>query len=252
MQREEVLDAWAPPSGAWSLWVHPVPFAQMSETILSAAAPTGPAPWLGLDVAWAPGVDERSLLILDLPGAESVYVGVALAQRGYRPVPLFNACTGPRELVEQGRIHRALHDGAADLRSQDLRADAPPAFLLDELRSTPVQSAQPTCFDNRWRVYPEDLPSTDVLRARGLERAILVRHCPRGLADDLRLVLWQWQEAGFVLAVKDLNDSAAPQPLTVARPSWLRRTWEGLLHSVGVRRSPKGGFGYVIPEPTHG
>jgi hypothetical protein len=247
VQREEVHEIWAPPEGVWSLWVRPVLFAQMPED-----APAGPRPWADLDVSWAPPAAEHVVVVVDLPGQASVHTGLALARRGYRPVPLFNACTGPHEVIEQGSVQRALHDGAADLRALNLPADAPPAFLLDDRRQGPGGTVRPGAFDNRWRVYPEDFPSEDVLLARGLSRVVLVQWGRRQPRDDLALVLWDWQEAGMRVAVKDVADGPPLRPFVVSRPPWPRRLWQRLLAALGWRRSPRGGFGYVIPEPTHG
>jgi hypothetical protein len=241
MQREQVYDAWAPPASVWSLWAKPVLFVQMLEQVDRA-----------LDVSWVPRPDERTLLVVDLPGAESVRVGLALARFGYRPVPLFNACPHARELVDQTRIQRALHDGAAELPPLGLADDAPPAFLLDSLRQTPIRPLRSGNFDNRWRVYPDDFPTVETLRARGFTQMVLVQEGRRWPADDLRQVFWRWQDAGIALEVKDTTAIGPPQRLSVPRPWWLQRKWEGLLRALGLNKSPAGGFGHVIAEPSHG
>jgi hypothetical protein len=253
MTREEVFAAWAPAGGAWFLWVRPVLFAQMPE----GEAKAGPDDRAGPEAVppapgWCPPADGATLLVLDLPGAESVRLGLSLVRAGYRPVPLFNACTGPQEVVEQGWIQKALRDGAGYLRAQALPPGAPPAFLLDELRQTPARPLQPGAFDNRWRVYPEDFPSEEVLQARGLRRLLLIQRGRRRPQEDLARVLWYWQESGLAIAVKDPLDDTPPRPLVVSRPNWARRLWERLLRYFGVRRGAPDGFGYVIPEPTQG
>jgi hypothetical protein len=43
-----------------------------------------------------------TVLAVDLPGADSVEVGFALAAVGFRPVPLYNASPGPEEVVGLG------------------------------------------------------------------------------------------------------------------------------------------------------
>jgi len=47
------------------------------------------------DVSWSPPPDGNAALVLDMPGSEGVLAGVALASRGYRPVPLYNALPLP-------------------------------------------------------------------------------------------------------------------------------------------------------------
>src|SRR4051812_27302380 len=116
MHREEVLASWVPPDAVWSRWARPVLFAQMSE---SEVEPPAGEPWRALAVDWAPAPGD-TLAVVDLPGAESVWMGLALAGRGYRPVPLFNACTGPCEVIDQAGILTALRMGAAYLVAQPL------------------------------------------------------------------------------------------------------------------------------------
>ncbi len=232
MQPEEILDIWAPPGGAWSLWAKPVLFAQMD---LSRAAVPAVRPEDLMDASWAPPSDGHTFIVIDLPGADSVYAGLALARHGYRPVPLFNACTAERELVDQSRIQQALADGAAPLRALNLPADAPPAFLLDALRAVSSRRAVPGDFDNRWCVYRDDFPSVELLRGRGLSRMVLVHRGRPPVAGDLWLALWDWQQAGIELRTKDPTPL---QPLTVPAPSWLRRSWERVLTALGLRRGP--------------
>ena len=102
--REDIFEMWASPGSIWSLWVRPVLFAQMAERPLGVTAETTPL----IEVSWVPRVGdaaaEPTALVLDLPGEEAVRMGVALAVRGYRPVPLFNACTDSSEVLEQVSI----------------------------------------------------------------------------------------------------------------------------------------------------
>jgi hypothetical protein len=80
---------------------------------------------------------------------------------------------------------------------------------------------------------------------------ILVRSGRRPIATDLRVALWYLEQNGITMAIKDVTDDAPPQPLIVPRPWWWCRLFERLLQWVGLRRGTAG-FGYVIPEPTHG
>ena len=186
-------------------------------------------------------------MVVDLPGEEAVHVGLALAQYGYRPIPLFNACTAPMEVIDQTGIQRALSSGAEYLRDLHLPAAAPPAFLLDQRRRTPERPIRAGAFDNRWRVFPEDFPSEDIFLFRGFTQVVLVQQHTGQPQSDLALVLYDWQSAGLRIVVKKAGDDSALQPLTIRRPSWLRILWQRLF---GGSRSD--GFGYRIPEPTHG
>jgi hypothetical protein len=248
MQREAIYDAWVPVGGDWSLWARPVLFGQMSDS--RGDAPE--QPWLNLPTDWAPPAAENALLILDLPEKEAVHLGLALAGRGYRPVPLYSGCTGPSEVIDQSQIIRALQAGAEYLARLSLPPEAPPVFLLDSLRGILPCPLRPGMLDNRWRVFPEDFPSEQLLRQRGVSRVVLVRHGRQQPADDLARVLRSWQEAGLTLEVKDLAEAGLPHRLVVPPIPWYRRWWDGLLQLLGVQRRPRDGFGYIVPEPSHG
>src|SRR6266403_4431278 len=90
MTKEELFEIWAPPNGRWSPWVKPVLFACMArEPGLAARAS------MNFDTNGIPSVQNNTALVLDLPGAEGVRAGVALAAQGYRPVPLYSAGPSP-------------------------------------------------------------------------------------------------------------------------------------------------------------
>lgn len=248
MNREEVYEAWVPQTGAWSLWARPVLFGQMSET--SGLGPAGEPPWLSLPVDWAPPPAQNAALVLDLPGAEGAHLGLALAGRGYRPVPLYNGCTGPSELLDQWPILHALRDGAYFLTARALPDDAPPAFLLDSRRQSLPRPLRPGMLDNRWQVFPEDFPSAQLLEQRGVSRAIWVGHGKP--QNDLARVLRAWQEARVALEVKDPATAGPPRQLTVPPIPWWRRWWDPLRSLLGLRGNPRDGFGYIVPARTHG
>ena len=98
MTKEEVYDIWRPSWSPWSPWVKPVLFAFLTENELrSKSADPTPREWSvprSRDIAIA----------IDLPGADSILAGVALASSGYRPVPVFNACPYPPSEVSNLRM----------------------------------------------------------------------------------------------------------------------------------------------------
>src|SRR5947209_18025924 len=83
MTREELFDAWAPAGASWSDWAKPVLFAHWPRPLPAVADVPPP------DLSWVPPAADRVALVVDLPGAASVHLGLALAAAGYRPVPLF-------------------------------------------------------------------------------------------------------------------------------------------------------------------
>src|ERR1043166_8208987 len=106
--------------------------------------------------------NEKVALVLDLPGDEGVWVGLALATRGYRAVPLYNALPLPLVLrtldppsqhplaaVDVLPIITVLRQSAQELARISMPPDAPPAFLLDANRHGGGSPILPDQFDNR-------------------------------------------------------------------------------------------------------
>jgi hypothetical protein len=245
MRPEAVFEAWVPPGGLWSIWARPVLFAQLVEQQPPELPPVG-------DLSWAPAAASNPAIVLDVAGDESVRTGVVLAGHGYRPVPLYNACTGPNEVIDQLPILRGLQAGAAILAAPSLPAGAPPAFLLDALRLSPSRPIGPGVFDNRWMVFPQDFPSGRFLIAHGVSRVLLVQRGRRAPLDDLAHVLCRWQEAGLALHALDLAESAPAAPLVVDRPPSYRSICYRADAAFGLHPSATGGFGSIVPQPSHG
>jgi hypothetical protein len=242
MSLEEIYPLWAPPQAVWSRWAKPVLFA---ETGLPPLAP-------GLIEIPEPGIhaDQQTAVIVDLPGAESVAAGLALARAGFRPVPLYNTSSHPFALVDTKPIVEALVAGAPELAGITLFQEATPAFLLDAQRLAPGKAAVPGRFDNRWVVFPQDFPSANFLLSRGVRRVVLLWREEGLLPEDLSHVLLRWQKAGIELW--SCRPGGDLQPLTVARPSKFRHLWYVALLLLGLRRNSAGGFGSIVPTPSSG
>jgi len=245
----EVYDAWAPREAFWSRWVKPVLFAKLEPGDLVGAGPI-----VAQDAAWAP-LGRDTALVIDLPGERSVAMGLALVERGYRPVPLFNGVPSLNALVMTQAISRDLVAGAAELRGRALSPEAPPAFLLDSARSGGGRVVAPGAFDNRWCVLVQDLPSAALLVDRGIRKLILFNELEtsvigdRSVADDLAHVLRRFQEAGLPIARMSPGALSAT-PITVAAPPAYRSLWYRFQVLAGLRRNSTGGFGDVVPLPS--
>src|SRR5262249_9429105 len=142
MNKEEIFSIWAPENSIWSRWAKPVLFAHLDSALSYIPVISAPT-----DVSWSPPLEEKVAIVLDLPGAEGVLIGLSLAGRGYRPVPLYNALPLPfgETLLSPATISRvaavdvlpiisALRMGTKLLAQLTLPPDAPPAFLLDANR----------------------------------------------------------------------------------------------------------------------
>ena len=110
----------------------------------------------------------------------------------------------------------------------------------------------PGRFDNRWMVFPQDLPSASFLLSRGLSRAVVLQRQTGQPAEDLSHALLRWQEAGIEILALDPASDSSPQPLAIQKPSRFRALWQRALAIGGLKRNSAGGFGMVIPIPSQG
>jgi hypothetical protein len=259
MNQEEVFSVWAPQGSIWSRWVAPVLFAQTYWDTRIKSEPAAPQhlPWLQKQMS-------DTAFVVDLPGADSVEVGFALAVVGFRPIPLYNASPGPEEIVglgagspgvwnaviDMGPIVDAISRVTASLQNMQFSQNAAPTFLLDSARLSGTRPADNGMFDNRWMVFPQDFPSASFLVAQGIRQALLVQKDRAEPHDDLAHSLLRWQEGGIKVLSKKLDDNLPPSEITVKRPSKYKATWYRALAQLGLRRSSAGGFGSYIPETT--
>lgn len=245
MTSEQAFAIWAPDGVLWSQWAKPVGFIAPPEMI-GAAGTTMPAP----HAAIPDFLDPQSALLVDLPGVDAVDAGLALAERGYRPVPLFNGTSGPSAIVDVLPLTRALWAGAATLERQSLARDAPPAFLLDSRRNASGDRPRPGSYDNRWIVLPQDFPSASLLANRGITSVTVLQTGTTSIATDLTHVLRRWQESGLRIRVADVSTGRGAEDVTIAKPSGFKLAWYAAVALLGLRRSNVGGFGSFIPEHT--
>jgi hypothetical protein len=247
---EELFSVWAPSGAIWSPWVKPVLFAHAASFVAA-----GKATPFEFDLSWLPTNRTNGAIVVDLPGSDGVWLGLALARIGYRPIPLYNAAPAPERdlsLVPIGPILAAIIAATPELAKLNLPANAPPAFLLDANRRGGMEAAEPGRFDNRSISFPTDFPSANLLLHRGIHSAVLVTETGGPPQPDLAHTLRRWQEAGIILAAKRLNTSNPPEPLIVQRPTWYRWLWYRLAMLARLRRNPLGGFGGTISESAGG
>jgi hypothetical protein len=260
MNKEEIFSVWAPDESPWSRWVKPVLFAYLDSpaSLIPGAETAG-------DAGWPPPPGEKVALVLDLPGAEGVLTGVALAGRGYRPVPLYNAVplpsdallegfltVRPAEAVDVQPILRALRKGAEQLAQLKLPPDAPPVFLLDAHRHGDGRKMTVGQFDNRSISFTTDFPSANFLASRGIQRVLLAQKNTSEPASDLAHSLRRWQDGGLKLERLRLDLPSRPESFEVARPSWYGAMFQRVLASLGLRRAHGGGFGAWVAGSSAG
>jgi len=231
---------WAPNDVLWTEWVKPVLFANMpKERFEKIDIPT---------LSWITQADYTTAIIVDLPGKEGVLEGLALARLGYRPVLLYNGVYGSNTasmIVPVKEIANALCKGTDELATMNLRPDAPPAFLLDSNRMRGF-GKQPGKYDNRWCVFPQDMPSASFLLDKGI-RSIIVRTNER--QNDLSHILYRYEAQGIAIY---LNNGDTQKRVTVTKPSRFKSLFYRFSVILGLKRNAAGGFGGQIPDPVQG
>jgi len=255
MNKQEIFAVWAPDASPWYTWVKPVLFAHLDAVFAASELPEPPS-----DLHWCPPPERRTAIVVDLPGAEGVGMGVALAARGYRPVPLYNALPLPGGQIILDPLTRrnvaavnvipiisALRMGTENLERLQIAPDAPPAFLLDTNRQGDGRIMAPDEFDNRSLCFTTDFPSANFLLANGVARGLLVQKTRPDPQPDLAHVLRRWQDGGVALEMIRVDFPSEPQRLEVARPSWYGAMFQRALSALGLRRAFGGGFGAWIP-----
>ena len=245
MNPTDLYRLWAPEDSIWSNWAKPILFTEAPIDYF------GDVPdWKTYRVAWAPSREAGNGIVLDLPGADSVWAALALASRGFRPVPLFDGAPGSKAVIDVGPIVGAIQKAAADLGSLKLPADAPPVFLLDSRRTDHGALLMHGDFDNRWVIFPQDFPSANFLLSRGIRSMILAQEAVCQPRSDLAHAMLRWQQAGVQILVCDVRKDDPPQALQITRPGNFRRLWYRALVLAGLRRNSAGGFGGRIPEAS--
>jgi hypothetical protein len=276
LSREKVFDLWAGPSSPWSVWSKPIVFSYLPAMISASDDQPLPSP---MTAPWLPDADGSTVLVVELPGVQSVRIGETLAHAGFRPIPLFNAVpasrSGAREdddqenhdhartVVDVYPIIEAIEQATPRLRDrlERMPAEAPPAFLLDADRRL-GRAPRAGDFDNRSVSLPTDFPSAAFLQSRGVTRALVLVAAHNQLAiggqpaTDLAHTLLRWQAAGIpilscTLAAENLEGSSSRR-ITVSRPSWFGAIWYNALCMIGLRPNPMGGFGGTLPVPSAG
>ena len=232
----EAYKTWAPDGVAWAQWAKPVLFANMlAERYGELIVP---------ELGWIARADFSTAVIVDLPGAAGVLEGLALARLGYRPVPLYNGVFGPNDMlaaVPVAEVVDALFCGAVELSTLAIRDDAPPAFMLDWRRMS-GHAKEPGTYDNRWCVFPQDMPSASHLLANRIT-SVIVR--APNIQNDLGHILYRYEEQGITVYI---NDGRSQRRVAVHKPSQFKGVFYRFGVALGFKRNSAGGFGGWIPD----
>ena len=192
MTNKEAYKVWAPFGKKWTDWVRPVPFIAAEADVKGYHAGNLLIPRIDfVDESW-----KQAAVIVDLPGDESVEIGLALAKLGYRPIPIYNGTIeqkNARATVDNQTVGAALLHGAELLEQMEIKEDALPVFLLDKNRLNRFK-LDVSVFDNSWDVYPQDLPSADYFLQNGIQKIIVIGNT---LSRDLKEIFRKFRKKGM-------------------------------------------------------
>lgn len=189
MTNKECYQIWAPSGKKWIDWVRPVPFITAQANIKGYHMGK-------LSIPPVDFIDERfenAAIIVDLPGDEGVELGLALAKKGYRPIPIYNGTIeqeNARATVDNQTVGAALLCGAEILKEIDIKDDALPVFLTDKNRLNRFK-IDASIYDNSWDVYPQDLPSADYFLNNGIQKIVVISD---SLSRDLKAVFRKYKK----------------------------------------------------------
>ena len=189
MTNKECYKIWAPSGKKWTDWVRPVPFIAASANVKGYH--------LGeLSIPHVDFIDDsfhHAAVIVDLPGDESIELGLAMARLGYRPVPIYNGTIeqeNARATVDNQTVGAALLWGSEILKEIEIKDEAYPVFLVDKNRLH-RHKIDASVFDNSWDVYPQDLPSADYFLKNGIHEIIVISDT---ISKDLKAIFRKYKK----------------------------------------------------------
>lgn len=195
---KEIYRSWAPYGKKWVDWVRPVPFIEIHTKKKGYSV----SPIFIPDHICVKACDEKTAILVDLPGAHSVEMGLALAEKGYRPIPVYNGIEeqeGARATTDNQSIDTVLFYGAKELEKIQIPDDAPPAFLMDTNRLQRYKMDD-SIFDNSWDLYPQDIPSAKYFLAQGIDKILIIGN---QVSRDLKKILYDFQKKGLQIYLSD-------------------------------------------------
>lgn len=193
-----------------------------------------------IEVHW---LTQSTMVIIDVFGPSAVALGVRFIQRGCQPVCTFDNWPHPKGVVKpEFALASLLYYSpiVADARPL-IKVDSPPVWLCDVSRLVGKRPS-PGGFDNRYYLDDTLLPGSNFLKARGIDRIVIIRgRDAHTIAADMQAWLADRARDGFEIFSTHLEDPHLDvKPIQPVRGHFPR---------VGSR-SAAGGFGSLVPEPS--
>lgn len=208
MTGKEIYKIYAPDSTKWVEWVRPVPFVAIDTYNRKPIYN-----WLDRKLMFTIKYEKNTAIFIDLPGKESIELGISLAYIGYRPIPLFNGTDeqkGSQATTDTYLIESCLINGCEKLKSISLENNANPVFLLDSSRTNRYRVKE-SIFDNSWDLYKQDIPTSKYFKENGIYKIIVIGNT---IQRDLRKIFFEFQDAGIEIY---LTDGYAPANKVILR-----------------------------------
>ena len=174
MNGKDLFTAWAPAAQErWTKFAKPALFVHVDEFMFLPGSIHLPV----IPVEVLQHCGGSTAVIVDLPGANSVEGGLALAKHGFRPVPLYNGIHerhigGLSQAVDNAPIVDALRAGGDILKGMEIDIAAPPAFMLDSNRNNQVADSF-GIYDNRWSIELDDVPVASYMVDAGIKQVVV-------------------------------------------------------------------------------
>lgn len=197
MDGRELYKIYAPAVAKWIDWVHPVPFVAIDTYNRKPIVD-----WIDRKAIFLKEYQQDAAIFIDLPGKESIELGIDLAHNGYRPIPIFNGTDeqqGSQATTDTYLIESCLINGGEKLKNIKLENDANPAFLLDSYRTNRYR-AKESIFDNSWDLYKQDVPSAEYFKQNNIDKIIVIGDT---INQDIKKILLNFQSKGIEIYITD-------------------------------------------------
>jgi len=242
----EAFKSWTPYNVFWTQWTKPIMFASM-PLYGSFTMPNLPA------IPWLPKYRADAAIIVDLPGIAGLLEGLAVAELGYFPISLYNAARptdfGINVIVPVEELQYALLDAAPTVGRFINHKN--PVFLLDSNRYLP-KNRNIVHFDNRWRVFPQDMPSASCLKKHHINKVILRSDI---VQYDLSHILLRYEEQGIAIYKDSQVQNSDEHTIALfhpKKPSSFKKFFYRFMEMASLSQNSAGAFGATYSPNTGG
>ena len=214
MNKKQIYNIWAPSTSKWSNQVKPIAFTTLDSNqkiyeIINYNIPK---------INYLDKYLENTIIIIDTKADNAIKEAIALANIGYRPIPLFNGTNAPLNATATCNnylIAPYLIWGAKQLTKIKIKKDANPVFILDINRLN-RKKINKTIFDNSWDIYDQDLPSYKYLLNNKINKIIIKSDY---IAKDLKKILYNYQKNNIQILYTNGYEEIKPIKLKKERTS---------------------------------